>query len=129
MTCFVGNKSERLGDESLTPASLLLFPWARYEGFRKHHPTTATASWKMPFRTQIWPMEQNGGRCVCSSILKNRERRIQNMLGTVLLVIVVLLLIGALPNWGHSRSWGYGPSGGLGLVLVIVLILLLMGRI
>ena len=51
------------------------------------------------------------------------------MLGTVLLVILILLLIGALPNWGYSRAWGYGPSGGLGLVLVIVLILLLMGRI
>ncbi len=44
------------------------------------------------------------------------------MLGTVLLVILILLLIGALPNWGYSSNWGYGPSGGLGLVLVIVLI-------
>ena len=51
------------------------------------------------------------------------------MLGTILLIILVLLLIGALPTWGHSRSWGYLPSGGLGLVLVIVLILVLMGRI
>jgi hypothetical protein len=51
------------------------------------------------------------------------------MLGTVLLVVLILLLIGALPNWGYSRGWGYGPSGGLGLVLVIVIILLLMGRI
>lgn len=51
------------------------------------------------------------------------------MLGTVLLVILILLLIGALPTWGHSRAWGYGPSGGLGLVVVIVVILLLMGRI
>lgn len=51
------------------------------------------------------------------------------MLGTILLIILVLLLIGALPTWGHSRSWGYIPSGGLGLVLVIVLILVLMGRI
>ncbi len=50
-------------------------------------------------------------------------------LGTILLIILVLLLIGALPTWGHSRSWGYIPSGGLGLVLVIVLILVLMGRI
>ncbi len=49
--------------------------------------------------------------------------------GTILLIILVLLLIGALPTWGHSRSWGYFPSGGLGLVLVIVLILVLMGRI
>ena len=51
------------------------------------------------------------------------------MLGTILLVILVLLLIGALPNWGHSRTWGYGPSGGLGLIVIILLILVLMGRI
>ena len=50
-------------------------------------------------------------------------------LGTVLLIVLVLLLIGAIPTWPHSRSWGYGPSGGLGLVLVIVVVLLLMGRI
>ena len=51
------------------------------------------------------------------------------MLGTVLLVILVLLLVGALPSWPHAASWGYGPSGGLGLVLVIVIILVLLGRI
>jgi hypothetical protein len=50
-------------------------------------------------------------------------------LGTILLIILVILLIGALPTWGYSRSWGYFPTGGLGLVLVIVLILVLMGRI
>jgi hypothetical protein len=50
-------------------------------------------------------------------------------LGTILLIILILLLIGALPTWPHSTSWGYYPSGGLGLVLVIVLILLLLGRI
>ena len=50
-------------------------------------------------------------------------------LGTILLIILILLLIGALPNWPHSRSWGYGPTGGLGLVVVIVIVLLLMGRI
>jgi Protein of unknown function (DUF3309) len=49
--------------------------------------------------------------------------------GTILLIVLILFLIGALPTWGHSRSWGYGPSGGLGLVVVIVLVLLLMGRI
>jgi hypothetical protein len=49
--------------------------------------------------------------------------------GMILLIIVVLLLLGVLPAWPHSRSWGYGPSGGLGLVLVILLILLLLGRI
>lgn len=48
---------------------------------------------------------------------------------TILIVLVVLMLLGAIPAWPHSRSWGYGPSGGLGLILVIVLILFLMGRI
>jgi hypothetical protein len=51
------------------------------------------------------------------------------MLGTVLLILLVLLLIGALPAWPHSRGWGYYPSGGLGLVLVILLILVLLGYI
>ncbi|WP_144184141.1 DUF3309 family protein [Elioraea rosea] len=51
------------------------------------------------------------------------------MLGTILLIILVLLVLGALPTWPHSRAWGYGPSGGLGLVLIVVLVLLLMGRI
>lgn len=50
-------------------------------------------------------------------------------LGTILLIILILALVGALPTWGHSRAWGYGPSGGLGLVVVILLILVLMGRI
>jgi hypothetical protein len=50
-------------------------------------------------------------------------------LGTILLILLVLLLIGALPNWSHSKSWGYFPSGGLGIVLVIVVVLLLTGRI
>jgi hypothetical protein len=50
-------------------------------------------------------------------------------LGTILLVVVILMLIGAFPAWPHSRSWGYGPSGGLGLVLLILLILFVMGRI
>ena len=51
------------------------------------------------------------------------------MLGTILIVLLVLVLVGALPRWNHSRSWGYVPSGGLGLVLIIVVILLLLGRI
>ena len=51
------------------------------------------------------------------------------MLGTVLLVILILMLLGALPTWGHSRNWGVGPSGGLGLLVVIVLVLVLTGRI
>lgn len=51
------------------------------------------------------------------------------MLSTVLLVVLILLLIGAFPSWPYSASWGYGPSGVVGLVLLIVLILLLLGRI
>lgn len=50
-------------------------------------------------------------------------------LGTILLIVLVLLLVGAIPAWPHSRSWGYAPSGLLGVVLVVVLILFLMGRI
>lgn len=50
-------------------------------------------------------------------------------LGTILLIILVLLLLGVIPTWPHSRSWGYAPSGGLGLVLIIVIVLMLMGRL
>ncbi len=50
-------------------------------------------------------------------------------LGTILLIILILMLIGAIPSWSHSKNWGYGPSGGLGLVVVIIIVLLLMGRI
>ena len=50
-------------------------------------------------------------------------------LGTILLIVLILLLIGAIPSWPHSRSWGYGPSGLLGLVVVVILILLVMGRL
>jgi hypothetical protein len=50
-------------------------------------------------------------------------------LGTILLIILILLVIGAIPSWPYSRGWGYYPSGGIGLVLVIVLILILLGRL
>jgi len=50
-------------------------------------------------------------------------------LGTILLIVLVLMLAGAIPTWPHSKGWGYGPSGGLGLVLLVVIILLVMGRI
>jgi hypothetical protein len=52
-----------------------------------------------------------------------------NMLGTILIVILILALLGVLPRWSHSRDWGYAPSGGLGLILFIVVILLVFGRI
>lgn len=50
-------------------------------------------------------------------------------LGTLLLIIFILMLIGVIPSWPHSRNWGYGPSGGLGLVVIILLILVLLGRL
>jgi hypothetical protein len=51
------------------------------------------------------------------------------MFGTIILVLLILVLIGALPNWPHSKSWGYYPSGGLGLLVAILLILILLGRV
>jgi hypothetical protein len=51
------------------------------------------------------------------------------MLGTILIVLLVLALLGAIPTWGHSREWGYGPSGGVGLVLLILVILVVSGRV
>lgn len=51
------------------------------------------------------------------------------MLGTILIVVIILMLVGALPTWPHSRQWGYYPSGGFGLIFLILLILLLMGRL
>jgi hypothetical protein len=50
-------------------------------------------------------------------------------LGTILIIILLLMFLGVLPTWSHSRSWGYYPSGGLGLILIIVVVLLLLGRI
>ncbi len=50
-------------------------------------------------------------------------------IGTILLIVLVLMLLGAFPTWGHSKNWGYGPSGGLGLLVVILLILVLTGRL
>jgi uncharacterized membrane protein YkgB len=59
----------------------------------------------------------------------DRLKRSNHMLGTILLIILILMLLGALPTWPHSKNWGYYPSGGLGLVVLILLILVLMGRI
>ncbi|WP_088278977.1 DUF3309 family protein [Ideonella sp. A 288] len=50
-------------------------------------------------------------------------------IGTILLIVLILLLVGAMPTWPHSRSWGYGPSGGLGLVVIVLLVLVLMGKL
>ena len=51
------------------------------------------------------------------------------MLGTILIVILILALLGVLPRWSHSRTWGYGPSSGIGLILLVVVVLLVLGRI
>ena len=53
----------------------------------------------------------------------------RTMLGTILVVVLILMLIGAVPRWGHSRGWGYGPSGIVGVLLVVVLVLALTGRV
>lgn len=50
-------------------------------------------------------------------------------LGTILLILLILMLIGALPSWGHSRNWGYGPSGGIGLIVLVLIILVVLGKI
>jgi hypothetical protein len=50
-------------------------------------------------------------------------------ISTILIVLLVLMLLGALPTWGHSRNWGYAPSGGLGLIVLVLVVLLLVGRI
>lgn len=65
--------------------------------------------------------------CSGAGVVLINKRNI--MLGTILLVLLILMLLGALPTWPHSKNWGYYPSGGLGLVLAILIILLLLGRI
>jgi Protein of unknown function (DUF3309) len=56
-------------------------------------------------------------------------RKETKMLGTILIIILIILLIGALPTWGYSSGWGYYPGGGLGIILIIIIVLVLMGRI
>jgi hypothetical protein len=70
--------------------------------------------------------KQDYRRCDTKSH-SDRERKA--MLGTVLVVLLVLMLVGALPTWPHSRNWGYGPTGGLGVVLAVLVVLLLLGKI
>jgi hypothetical protein len=66
------------------------------------------------------------GACALPQIAGKRNKK---MLGTILIVILILALLGALPRWSHSRDWGYAPTGGVGLVLFVVVILLVLGRI
>jgi hypothetical protein len=69
------------------------------------------------------------GASVFQSPPRDSPAKENSMLGTILLIVLVLILVGALPSWPHSASWGYYPSGGIGLLLIIVVVLLLMGRI
>jgi len=62
-------------------------------------------------------------------LIQKEHNQGANMLGTILIVILILALLGALPRWSHSRDWGYAPTGGVGVVLFIVVILLVLGRI
>jgi hypothetical protein len=63
------------------------------------------------------------------AVTRESAQEMTMSLGTILLIVLVLMLIGAVPAWPHSRGWGYAPSGGLGLVVVVLVVLLLMGRI
>ncbi|BDV36470.1 hypothetical protein SS37A_40000 (plasmid) [Methylocystis iwaonis] len=72
---------------------------------------------------------QAAQRHICPSITTGNKWKGILMLGTIVLVLLILLLVGALPNWSHSASWGYAPSGTLGTVLIVVLILVLLGKI
>jgi Protein of unknown function (DUF3309) len=68
----------------------------------------------------------------CVAVVKAgliNQAEVIHMLGTILLVVLILLLIGALPSWPHSRSWGYGPTGGIGLIVIVVIVLLVVGVI
>jgi hypothetical protein len=73
-------------------------------------------------RCGIWNLAASG------VFLLQRPFEVFEMLGTILIIVLLLLLFGAWPSWPHSRSWGYYPSGGLGLVLIVVLVLVLVGR-
>lgn len=84
----------------------------------------------MEFLEQLLAIHVLGAADPTLALRDPRLFRGQNMsLGTILLIILILILIGALPTWPYSSGWGYYPSGGLGLILVIVLILVLLGRI
>jgi hypothetical protein len=65
----------------------------------------------------------------CNYCSLPQPRRRADMLWTILIIVLILMLVGAMPRWSHSRSWGYAPSGGVGLVVLVLVVLLLSGRI
>jgi hypothetical protein len=73
------------------------------------------------------PAPRSSFACQHQCVINDKEKTMS--ISLIVLILLILLLVGALPTWGHSRNWGYGPSGGLGLVVLIVVVLLLMGRI
>jgi len=76
------------------------------------------------------PSRRSGNRATVFSVPKRCVPMLENvMLETILLIVLVLLLVGALPSWGYSTNWGYGPSGLLGVVLVVFVVLLVAGRV
>ena len=79
--------------------------------------------------TNAWLKCSHGRRTSINYNTKVRLFKGANTVSTILLVILILLLIGAIPSWSHSKNWGYGPSGGIGLIVVILIILLLTGHI
>ena len=101
----------------------------------RRHPNEPRRSGKMPPLTlSRWAQTSRRERCnrvvirvPFSAILHDRERLMT--LGTILIIILILILIGALPTWGYSSGWGYGPGGAVGVILVIVIILILLGRL
>lgn len=72
---------------------------------------------------------RRGTRIATAATVMSNTSRGGAMLGTILIIILILMLIGAFPSWPHSRSWGYWPSGSVGLIVIIVVILVLLGRI
>lgn len=93
--------------------------------FRPGHGVCSTGLSILPFacRSSKWH---------CVAVVKAdpiNQAEVINMLGTILLIVLILLLIGALPSWPHSRAWGYGPTGGIGVVLIVVIVLLVVGVI
>jgi hypothetical protein len=68
-------------------------------------------------------------RVAPDSLRASNNKKEARVLGTILIIVLVLLLVGALPRWGYSSGWGYGPSGILGLILIVIVILLLLGRL